>query len=141
MKNKTAATWLAFLGGPLGLHRFYLNGMRDLLGWMLPLPSLLGLYGVWRARELGLDDTWSWLLIPLLGFAFSGCALTAIVYGLTATQRWNTRFNPHALADQTGGDTTWLTIVAVLLSLFLGTTALIATLAFSFQRLFESQLL
>jgi len=141
VKNKTAATWLAFLGGPLGLHRFYLNGMRDLLGWMLPLPSLLGLYGVWRARELGLDDTWSWLLIPLLGFAFSGCALTAIVYGLTATQRWNTRFNPHALADQTGGDTTWLTIVAVLLSLFLGTTALIATLAFSFQRLFESQLL
>ncbi|MFO1212089.1 MAG: NINE protein, partial [Paenacidovorax caeni] len=24
MKSKTLATWLAFLGGPLGLHRFYL---------------------------------------------------------------------------------------------------------------------
>ena len=24
MKNKTLATWLTFLGGPLGLHRFYL---------------------------------------------------------------------------------------------------------------------
>ncbi|MBP8224666.1 MAG: NINE protein, partial [Acidovorax sp.] len=24
MKNKTVAAWLAFVGGPLGLHRFYL---------------------------------------------------------------------------------------------------------------------
>ena len=37
MKSKTLATWLAFLGGPLGLHRFYLHGARDLLGWLLPL--------------------------------------------------------------------------------------------------------
>ena len=29
MKNKTLATWLAFLGGPLGLHRFYLHGFGD----------------------------------------------------------------------------------------------------------------
>ena len=26
-KNKTVAAWLAFLGGPLGLHRFYLYGL------------------------------------------------------------------------------------------------------------------
>ena len=29
MKNKTVAAWLAFLGGPLGLHRFYLHGLGD----------------------------------------------------------------------------------------------------------------
>ena len=32
MKNKTLAAWLAFLGGPLGLHRFYLHGLGDLAG-------------------------------------------------------------------------------------------------------------
>ena len=66
MKNKTLAAWLAFLGGPLGLHRFYLFGLADLLGWLLPIPAALGLYGVLRARHYGLDDPWSWVLIPLL---------------------------------------------------------------------------
>jgi TM2 domain-containing membrane protein YozV len=42
MKNKTVAAWLAFLGGPLGLHRFYLHGLGDMLGWLLPIPTALG---------------------------------------------------------------------------------------------------
>ena len=42
MKNKTLATWLTFFGGPLGLHRFYLKGLGDLWGWLLPLPTALG---------------------------------------------------------------------------------------------------
>jgi len=141
VKNKTAATWLALLGGPLGLHRFYLQGARDPLAWLLPAPTLLGAYGVWRALEWGVDDAWSWALIPLLGFTLSGCALVAILHGLTAAQRWNLRFNPGASPEVSGGDTTWLTIIAVVLSLFLGTIALTASLAFSFQRLFELQAL
>lgn len=139
MKNKTAATWLALLGGPLGLHRFYLKGPRDAWAWLLPVPSLLGLYGVWRVQEWGVDDALSWALIPLLGFTASGCALTAIVYGLTATQRWNSRFNPGASPEAKGGNTTWLTVVALVLSMFLGTIVLMSSLAFSFQRLFEFQ--
>ena len=39
-KNKTLATWLSFLGGPLGLHRFYLHGLGDWLGWLLPIPGV-----------------------------------------------------------------------------------------------------
>ena len=66
MKNKTLAAWLAFAGGPLGLHRFYLFGWRDTLGWLLPVPTALGLYGLERVQEFGQDDLWSWLLIPLL---------------------------------------------------------------------------
>ena len=50
MKNKTLATWLAFVGGPLGLHRFYLFGRRDYLGWILPWITLIGLYGFDRER-------------------------------------------------------------------------------------------
>lgn len=140
MKNKTLAAWLAFLGGPLGLHRFYLHGARDLLGWLLPIPTVLGLYGVARARQFGLDDNLSWVLIPLLGFTIAGCALTAIVYGLMDPEKWNARFNPHSPADANGGRTGWFTIGAVVLSLLIGTTVLMSSIAFSFQRYFEYQI-
>ena len=89
MKNKTLATWLAFLGGPLGLHRFYLFGFGDMLGWLLPVPTALGVYGLQRVQQWGQDDQLSWLLIPLLGFTIAGCALCAIVYGLMAPEKWN----------------------------------------------------
>ena len=41
MKSKTTAAWLAFVGGPLGLHRFYLHGFWDLPGWLLPVSLTL----------------------------------------------------------------------------------------------------
>ncbi len=139
MKNKTLAAWLAFLGGPLGLHRFYLHGMFDMMGWLLPIPTALGLYGIERVQRLGLDDPWSWVLIPLLGFTIAGCALTAIVYGLMTREKWNARFNPSLSQDAAPGGTSWLTIGAVVLSLLIGTTVLMASIAFSFQRYFEYQ--
>ncbi len=139
MKNKTTACWLAFIGGPLGLHRFYLYGFNDLLGWLLPLPTAIGLYGIERVKQYGLDDQWSWVLIPLLGFTIAGCALTAIVYGLTPPEKWNAKFNPTQPQDAPPGKTKWLTIGALVLSLLLGTTALMSSIAFSFQRYFEYQ--
>ena len=139
MKNKTIAAWLAFLGGPLGLHRFYLHGLGDVMGWALPIPAALGLYGIQRVQRYGLDDAWSWVLIPLLGFTVAGCALTAIVYGLTTREKWNARFNRSAGEDAAAGGTNWFTIAAVALSLLVGTTVLMASIAFSFQRYFEYQ--
>lgn len=140
MKNKTVAAWLTFLGGSLGLHRFYLRGFGDWLGWLLPIPTALGLYGIERVQEFGLDDRASWLLIPLLGFTFAGCALTAIVYGLMTPEKWNARFNPQALPDAAPGRTNWLTIGALVASLMVGFAVLMASLAFSFQRYFEYQI-
>ncbi|MDM0040314.1 hypothetical protein QTH89_10780 [Variovorax sp. J22G21] len=140
MKNKTTAAWLAFLGGPLGLHRFYLRGWGDMLGWLLPIPSALGLYGIERARMFGLDDAWSWALVPLLGFTIAGCALTAIVYGLMTPEKWNARYNAGAPADAPPGRTQWLTIGAVVLALLFGSTVLMASIVFSFQRYFEYQI-
>lgn len=140
MKSKTAAAWLAFLGGPVGLHRFYLHGRQDRLGWLLPLPTVLGVYGILRAQQYGLDDQWSWVLIPLLGFTVAACALTAIVYGLTAPEKWNARFNPVADRAASEGGTNWWTILAVVLSLMVGTGVLMASLAFSFQHYFEYQI-
>ena len=139
MKNKTFAAWLTFVGGPLGLHRFYLRGMGDTLGWLLPLPTALGLYGIERVQLNGLDDQWSWLLIPLLGFTMAGCALTAIVYGLMTPEKWNARFNPSASLDATSGRTNWFTIGAIALALLVGTTVLMSSIVFSFQRYFEYQ--
>jgi len=140
MKNKTVAAWLAFIGGPLGLHRFYLHGAGDLLGWLLPIPTALGVYGIQRVQALGQDDHMSWLLIPLLGFTIAGCALRAIVYGLMTPERWNARFNPTTDPEAAPGRTHWFTIFAIALSLLIGTTVLMASLAFSFQRYFEYQI-
>ncbi|MBS0340193.1 MAG: hypothetical protein JSS56_06670 [Proteobacteria bacterium] len=139
MKNKTLAAWLAFLGGPLGLHRFYLYGLGDTLGWLLPIPTALGLYGMERARQFGLDDGWSWVLIPFLGFTIAGCALTAIVIGLTTPEKWNAKHNPQVEAQAPAGRTGWLTIGAVVVALFFGAIVLMSSIAFSFQRYFEHQ--
>ncbi|RZI74084.1 MAG: TM2 domain-containing protein [Pseudomonas sp.] len=138
-RNKTLAAWLAFVGGPLGLHRFYLHGAGDMLGWLLPIPTALGVYGIERARAYGLDDGLSWVLIPLVGFTIAACALTAIVYGLMAPEKWNARFNAGAAPDAPPGRTGWLTIGAVVVALLIGTTVLMSSIVFSFQRYFEHQ--
>jgi hypothetical protein len=140
IKNKTVAAWLAFLGGPLGLHRFYLHGLGDLIGWALPIPTALGLYGIQRVQQYGVDDLWSWLLIPLLGFTFAACALTAIVYGLMTADKWNARFNPAAAPEADAGQTHWLTIGAIVFALLIGTAVLMSSIVFSFQRYFEYQI-
>lgn len=140
MKNKTAAAWLTFFGGPLGLHRFYLYGFTDMLGWLLPIPTALGIYGIQRVQEWGQDDHYSWVLIPLLGFTIAACALRAILYALMTPEVWNARFNPTAAPDAEPGRTQWFTIGAIVVSLLIGTTILMASLAFSFQRYFEYQI-
>lgn len=140
MKNKTTAAWLAFIGGPLGLHRFYLYGLGDTLGWLLPVPTALGLYGIQRMQQFGQDDQLSWLLIPLLGFTIAACALVAIVYGLRSPEQWNSRFNPQAKQDAHPGATNWFTIGAIALALMIGAAVLMASLAYSFQHYFEYQI-
>lgn len=135
IRSKTVATWLAFLTGSLGLHRLYLYGPRDVLAWLHVAPASLGLYGVVRMRELGQDDRLAWVLIPLLGLVLAGSMFAAIVYGLTPDDRWNSRFNPGLEAPRSG----WGAIFGVIGALVVGATVLIATIAFSGQRYFESQ--
>jgi hypothetical protein len=140
MKNKTLATWLTFWGGPLGLHRFYLRGLGDTLGWALPIPTALGIYGIQRVQAFGLDDQLSWALIPCLGFTIAGCALNAIVYGLMPPEKWNAKFNPQAAPDAAAGQTHWGTVLGIATALLIGTAVLMSSLAFSFQMYFEYQI-
>jgi hypothetical protein len=134
-RSKTVATWIALLGGSLGLHRFYLHGWRDPWGWLHPLPTVLGLYGVLRMRELGQDDRMAWVLIPLLGVTLAVSMLSAIVQGLTSDERWRDRFDPQGSRPASG----WANVIGVVLALALGGGVLMATIAFSAQRWFEAQ--
>ncbi len=134
-KSKTLATWLALLGGGLGLHRLYLQGKTDAWALLHIVPTAAGLYGVWRMIERGQDDQFAWLLIPVLGLILAGTQLLAIIYGLTPDEKWNARFNPSGRQHQTG----WPVVVGVILALMVGAGILMATLAFAMQRFFEFQ--
>lgn len=135
-RSKTLATWIAVAGGAFGLHRFYLHGLRDRLGWLHPLPTLIGLAGALRMRNLGQDDALGWLLVPVLGLMLSLAMLAAIVYGLTPDETWDSRHNP----GQPGHATRWGPVLGVIVALLVGGTVLMGTIAFSVQRFFEWQL-
>lgn len=135
-RSKTLATWLALLLGTLGIHRFYLHGAKDLLGWLHPLPTLLGLAGVVRMQNLGQDDRTAWLLIPVFGLMFSLAMLTAIVYALTPDEKWDARHNP----GHPGRGTRWGPVLAAIVALLLGGGVLMGTIAFGGQKFFEWQM-
>lgn len=135
-RSKSLATWLAVMGGTLGLHRFYLYGWRDLPGWLHWLPTLFGLAGVQRMRAFGQDDRVAWVLIPVLGLMISIAMLTAIVYGLTADDKWAARHNPGQPPQPTG----WTPLLGVIVALLLGASVLMGTVAFGIQHFFEWQL-
>lgn len=132
-KSKTVATWLAFLGGGFGLHRFYLYGLRDAMGWLWAVVTLIGLQGLLRHLNVGQDDHAAWLLLPVLGFSLSGGALMALVYGLMPDDKWNARFNPQGPEHHAG----WITVFGVVLALLVGAGVLMSAIAFSAQRYFE----
>lgn len=137
-KNKTLAVWLALIGGSLGLHRFYLRGLGDWVGWLHPLPTALGWYGVERVLAFGQDDKLSWVLIPFLGLSIAAACLTGIVYALSDAEKWDRWFNPQA-AGRPAARTNWLTIGALVMCLLVGTIAFMGSLAFGIQRYFEYQ--
>jgi len=132
-RSKTVATWLALLVGALGVHRFYLHGLRDRLGWLHPLPTLVGLGGVIRMRNLGQDDHLAWVLIPLVGLMLSQAMLCAIVYGLTPDEKWDARHNP----GQPTHATRWAPVLGAIAALAVGGAVLMGTIAFTGQKIFE----
>lgn len=134
-KSKTLATWLALGLGVFGLHRLYLHGFKDKWFWLHPWPTLAGLHGLKRMELLGQDDRLSWVLMPLLGLMLSYAMLSAIIYGLTPDERWDEQRNPGQAPRKTG----WGPVIGVVLSLLLGGTALMTTIAFSAQRYYETQ--
>jgi len=134
-KSKTLATWIALLGGGLGLHRLYLHGAKDPWAWVFWPPTLVGMVGVLRMRSLGQDDMLSWALIPLLGLSLSAAMLSAIVIGLTPDERWATHFGNGEIQRPSG----WGAVLGVIAALLIGGTVLMGTIAFGGQKFFEWQ--
>jgi hypothetical protein len=134
-RSKTSATWIALIGGSLGLHRFYLHGVRDRLAWLHPLATVLGSVGALRMAMLGEEDKLAWLLLPVLGLMLSQALLMAIVYGLTRDELWDERFNADFAPRSTG----WAPVLGAIAALMIGGVVLMSTLAFGGQRFFEWQ--
>ena len=99
--------------------------------WLHPWPTLVGAYGFWRLRQLGIDDLLGSRLVPLLGAMLAVSMLAAIVYGLTPAERWRVRFGER------GAGTGWATVIGVVVALAVGATATMATIAYTAQRYFE----
>ena len=134
-RSKTTAAWLALLLGSLGAHRLYLHGLRDRRAWLYPLPTLAGLAGVLRMRQLGVEDGLAALLVPLLGVTLSLAMLAGIVIALTPDEQWDARYNPQQAAQSTA----WGPVMAAMAGLFVGAAVLLSTIAFGGQRCFEWQ--
>jgi hypothetical protein len=132
-RSKTVATWLAVVAGPLGLHRFYLYGWRDPVGWLFPLPTLLGLAGLVRLRMLGSDDPAVWVLLPVLGVVVGAAMLCAILYGLMPDERWDARHNGGVRSPATA----WAPVLGAIVALLVGGTALMSAAAMTAQKLVE----
>jgi hypothetical protein len=140
IRNKTVAAWLAVLLGSLGIHRFYLRGLGDWIGWLFPLPTALGWWGVDRVLTYGQDDKLSWVLIPLLGISLTAACISAVVYTLRDKTQWNRQYNPQLDEEHPSGSTSWLGMGAVILAMLMGAVSLMGSLAFGFQRYFEYQI-
>jgi len=144
--SKTLATWLGVFGGSVGLHHFYLHGLRSRLGWLYPLPTLVGLFGVLRMRDQGVDDRLAWALVPWLGLTISVGMLCAIVIGLSSDAKWARRWAIEPPQPTPPDDdetpppglvrTGWGPVLGVILALMVGGGVLMGTIAFCVEHLF-----
>ena len=110
------------------MHRFYLGGMQDRWGWLhlsaVPISSGLILAG----------PDWPILFSasPLIASILVGF-LEALVLGLIPDEKWDARYNRDSGRQSGSG---WPLAVLLVLTLGVGATALIATLARTFDILF-----
>lgn len=127
-KNKTLATLIAAVTGGIGLHRFYLHGMRDRFGWLhiLSIPLSLAL----MAANPGAPQLFTCL--PLVISVLCGC-LEALVIGLTPDDKWDLK---HNAGSGRQSESHWILAVIIVLTTGLGAMGLIALLARSFDLLF-----
>ena len=148
--SKSLATWIAVIGGSIGLHHFYL---RSRWGWLYPIPTLAGLAGAIRMRNLGVDDPLSWALLPWLGLTISVGMLCAIVIGLTTDAKWarlhaGVPGQPIVAATRDEDDespppgivpTGWGPVLGVIVALMVGGGVLMSTIAFVVEKAFVVQ--
>jgi hypothetical protein len=127
-KNKTLTSFLAFLFGGLGIHRFFLRGKTDIWAWihLASLPASGLLIALFPALPLFFG------LLPLV-LSFLIAFLETLVIGLTPDEKWDTKYNS---ASGQVSSSAWPLAVLLVLAVGVGATGLIATIARSFDLLF-----
>lgn len=127
-KNKTLASFLAFLFGGFGIHRFYLGGMSDKWGWLhlLSLPASGLVLAIFPDAQLFFG------VMPLI-LSYLIAFLEALIIGLTPDEKWDAKHNP---ASGRTSNSRWPLALLLVLTLGVGTTGLIATIARTFDLLF-----
>lgn len=126
-KNKTFATFLASVFGGFGLHRFYLRGLRDFWGWahLLTVPMSLPALWIESVPETALAAA-PFVMSVLIGF------LEALIIGLTADEKWDAVHNAQSTRQSNSG---WPVVLLVVLTMGIGTTAMIAAMSRMFDLL------
>ena len=125
-KSKTLAGLLAMLLGTFGAHRLYL-GFK--WWWLYPLCIPFFVLSF---------ESKKWFQEPVFFIAMIGVIaslLDAIIISLTPDEAWDARFNGQSL--QTSANR-WPPVLIAIMSLLIGSTLLIATLAIMFQTYFEA---
>ncbi len=124
-KNKTFAALLSFLLGMVGLHRFYLHGLRDRWGWLhlASLPITAAIIATDPGRPLLINT------VPLV-FAMLAASIETFVIGLMPDEKWDLRYNPES---GRASDTGWPIAALMVANLFYGATLLLVVLARSFD--------
>jgi hypothetical protein len=127
-KNKTLTALLAALLGAVGLHRYFLHGLKDKWGWLHSASLLLSALAItlWPSAPLLFSAS------PLL---LSGliALIEALVIGLTPDDKWDAQHNPGSGRQS---HSSWPLAVLLVLVTGFGATALIAVIARSFDLLF-----
>lgn len=95
-----------------------------ILGWKLLAASEMG-------------STIGWVGVTLGFISVQASWLTTIVYGLRPDEKWDSLFNPGSGQKNQSG---WLVIVCVILSLMVGATVMMSSLAIAFEQHFLSQI-
>ncbi|MDR5834534.1 NINE protein [Caballeronia sp. LZ034LL] len=135
-RSKTLTAALAFLFGSIGLHRFYLYGLRDKWGWAHIDGIDLGALGYLLLKETERASLLGWALAFPGAVSLLAAFLSAIVYGLRPDAKWDAQFNAHTGRNSRSG---WTVIFIVIFSLLIGAFLLMTGLALTFQTYFEGQ--
>ncbi|MDR5737803.1 MULTISPECIES: NINE protein [unclassified Caballeronia] len=135
-RSKTLTAALAFLFGSIGLHRFYLYGMRDRYGWAHIVGIVMGAFGYLMLAASERTSVLGWALALPGAVSLLAAFLSAIVYGLRPDAKWDAQFNAHTNRQSDSG---WTVIFVVIFSLLIGAFLLMTGLALTFQTYFEGQ--
>ncbi len=127
-KNKALTTLLTLLTGGLGLHRFYLYGTKDRIGWLhaASLPATLLL------TQVAPGHNWFYSILPLLVSYIAGFIETLVI-GLTPDDKWDAL---HNAGSGKQSESTWPLALLLVLTLMVGAVTLIATMSRLFDLLY-----